>query len=309
MKILVVLLRSKGGVGRANSEIAKVLREKRYEVDILSREDDLGIYSLFKSVFPLRKKIKRLMKEKNYDIIYTQDYSCALPLLFPYPIFWREHFCCFCGTKKWRHPGIFFQGHHRIVQEIIGKIMGKKLVSIGDGIYKRFPKSTKIYRGVNIREFKSLRKKRDKIGWIDRDTEEISKKELEKISELTGLDLIIAKGIPRSKMNEFYNKCKVFVSLPRNDGYNNSWNEALAAGVPIIVGNEDGAGSFLPLKKINYDRSPKRKNYDRDKINKIVGIILRQKGKNQRKWLIKKGLTWEDKSDELIKFLAKGLKR
>ena len=49
----------------------------------LSREGDLKIYSLWKSIFPIRKRIKKLMKKENYDIIYTQDWSFAFPLLFP----------------------------------------------------------------------------------------------------------------------------------------------------------------------------------------------------------------------------------
>ncbi len=57
MKILIVLRKLRGGVGRANTEIANALRKKGHRVDILSREDDLKIYSLAKSIFPLRRKI------------------------------------------------------------------------------------------------------------------------------------------------------------------------------------------------------------------------------------------------------------
>jgi hypothetical protein len=57
MKILIVLLRLKGGVGRANGEIASELRKMGHEVDILSREDDLKMFSLGKSVFPMRRKM------------------------------------------------------------------------------------------------------------------------------------------------------------------------------------------------------------------------------------------------------------
>ncbi|MEX0919949.1 MAG: glycosyltransferase [Candidatus Pacearchaeota archaeon] len=299
MKILIILRKLKGGVGRANTEIANALRKKGHKVDILSREDDLKIYSLAKSIFPLRRKIRKLMKEKNYDIIYTQDYSMAIPLLFPRPIFWKKHFCCFCGTKKWIQPDAF-TGHHRIIQKIVGVMMGRKLVSIGDGIHKRFPKSTKIYRGVDFKKFRPLGKKRDRVGWIKRDTELISKKELRKISKSTGLKLTIAENIPPHKMNNFYNKCKVFISLPRNDGYNNSWNEAIAAGTPIIIGNEEGAGSFLPIHTIPYKKN---------KVGGIVDIINNTKGKSNRKWLINNNFSWEDKTDELIKFFRNNLRK
>tara|TARA_Y100000296_G_scaffold87157_1_gene130138 strand:- start:2032 stop:2931 length:900 start_codon:yes stop_codon:yes gene_type:complete len=298
MKILIVLLRLKGGVGRANTEIKNALIKKGHEVDILSREDNLKIHSFFKSIFPLRKKIKQLMKKNNYDIIYTQDYSIALTLLFPYFLFWKKHFSCFCGTKTNRHPELI-QWHHKLIQKIVGKIMGKKLVVIGDKLKKRFPKSTLIYRGVNFEKFKPLSKKRNCLCWMERDTENISKDNLQKISYSTGLKFAIAKGIPPEKMNKFYNKCKVFVSLPTKAGYNNIWNETMASGVPIVIGNKKGAGTMLPFDKV----------LEKDKIKKINQIIKNPKKINYRKWLIDNGFSWEDKAKSLIKFFEKNINK
>ena len=78
MKILTALIRRKGGVGNSNNELSKELRKKGYQVDVLSREDDLKIFTFKGSIFPIRKEIRKLMKKNNYDIIYTQDYSLAL---------------------------------------------------------------------------------------------------------------------------------------------------------------------------------------------------------------------------------------
>ena len=132
MKILIVLLKFSGGVGRANTEIANALRKKGHEVDILSREDDLKKHSLIRGIFPLRKEIKKLMRGKNYDVIYTQDYICALPLLLPYPLFWKKHFCCFCGMKR--------GGSQKIIQDVVGFLMDKKLVVVSDELKKNFKK-------------------------------------------------------------------------------------------------------------------------------------------------------------------------
>ena len=292
MKMLIVLLRLKGGVGRANVEIAEVLRKKDWEVDFLSREDDLKIFSLLKSFFTLKKRVKELMKKRNYDIIYTQDYSCALPLLFPFPIFWKKHFCCFCGVKSGKHPELI-QWHHKFFQRLVGKIMGKKIVVIGDQLKEIFPKSKLIYRGVNINKFKPLQKKRDCLGWINKDIEKISRDELQKICENTGLKLFVAENIPVEKMNEFYNKCQVFIDLPRTAGFNLAWLEAMAAGVPIILGNEKGAGTILPFDKILKDK---------EKIKEIEKKIKNPKCIDYRKWVIDNEFTWEDKAKKLIKF-------
>jgi len=308
MKILIVLRKFKGGVGRANTEIAKALGEKGHSVDFLSREDDLKIYSLFKSIFPLRKKIRELMKKENYDIIYTQDYSCAFPLLLPCPLFWKKHFCCFCGVKIIENLKSSEAGkkskisyfYHILLHRTVGRIMGKKLVVIGDNLKEIFPKSTLVYRGVNINEFKPLRKRRDSIGWYSSDNEIILFEEMKKISKETELRLLVAKKIPKNKMNLFYNKCKVFINLPRTAGFNLSWLEAMAAGVPIVIGNYKGAGTILPINKIS--------NKD-NKINEITKIIKNPKKGNYRKWIIENNFTWEKGAEELIKFFEKRLEK
>lgn len=297
MKILIVLLRMSGGVGRANTEIAKALKTMGHEVEFLSREDDLHLFSLAKSIFPLRNKIRALVKEKKFDVIYTQDYSCALPLLLPYPLFWKKHFSCFCGVKSGKHPTLF-QKHHRLVQRSVGTIMGKKLVVIGDQLKAIFPKSTLIYRGVNLKTFTPLGKKRNAIGWIEKDVELISKKELEKIAQQTKLRLAIAKNISPENMNAFYNQCKVFIDLPRTAGFNLAWLEAMAAGVPLIIGNEKGAGTILPLEKVSDDTNH---------LEQITRIIKSKKKVHYRKWLIQHAFSWEKKAQELVSFLKKKL--
>jgi len=288
MKILIVLIRFAGGLGRSNIEIKRRLTKRGHLVDILSREDDLKIYNFVPSIFPLRKKIKQLMKKNNYDIIYTQDYSTNLPLLLPFPLFWKKHFSCFCGTKTW--------GIHKLVQYIVGMIMNKKLVVVCNELKKRFPKSTLIHRGINFKEFRKLGKKREFLGWADRDLEDISREDLQKISKSSNLKISVAKGIPSNKMNEFYNKCKVFVSLPYRGGYNNVWAEAMAAGVPIVIGNKKGPGNIFPFNKVLDSEN---------KIEKIIKIIKKPKRINYRKWLIKKGFSWENKAKELINFFEK----
>jgi len=296
MKILIILRKFKGGIGKANTEIAEVLRKKGHQVDFLSREDDLKKYSLIKGILPIRKKVKQIMKKENYNIIYTQDYSIALPLLFPYLLFWKKHFCCFCGIKTRNHPNLI-QFHHKFLHRLVGKIMGKKLVVIGNQLKEAFPKSTLIYRGVNMKKFKSLKKKRNSIGWYYSDNETISLKEIRDISNKTKLKLLIFKNISPEKMNDFYNECKVFINLPRTAGFNLSWLEAMAAGIPTIIGNYKGAGIFLPIEKVLND--------EENKVDKIIKIIRKPKRINYRKWLIDNNFTWENKTEELIKFFEK----
>ena len=305
MRILIVLIRFSGGVGRANTEIAKALRKKGHEVDLLSRENDLKKFSFTKGFWAIRKKVTILMEIKKYDVIYTQDFSCALPILIPYPIYFKKHFYCSIGVKWKRDLSQAFQN-------IVGGIMGKKTIVISDHNKKRFPKAHLVYRGVNLETFKPLRKKRKHFGFMNKFSEQVSPERYEKIAKELKL-ISISSGeaktkkikrsftqegkhsfdkIPDDKMNEFYNKCKVFINLATPDaGFNLSWLEAMAAGVPIVIGNNNGAGPMLPFDKID--------NLD-NLEGEIKKIIKNPKKINYRKWIIGKGFTWDKVADKLL---------
>lgn len=249
MKILIILLRWQGGVGRVVNNIKPLLEKKGDIIEIRSREDDLKCRSLIRSLISLRREVNK----RNYDILYIQDWSCALPLID------KESFVCFHGED--------INKISRFFQTLVGKIKGKKLVVVGDKLKKRFPKSNLIYNGVDFNKFKNLKKIRNKIGWIDKATEEITKEEFLRIAEKYKLNPTIAKDIPQEKMNNWYNSLKVFVSYPtRMAGFNLCWLEAKATGVPIILGNERGIG----ISKIEKDwKKMSWKNH----VNKLLRLF------------------------------------
>jgi glycosyltransferase involved in cell wall biosynthesis len=280
MKILIVLKRWVGGVGVVVKNIKKELEKMGHDITIISREDDLAI-GFFGSLFKIRNLINRI--GGKYDIIYTQDWSIALPLLYPYEIFKKNHFCCFHGNQP---------GKTKFLQDIIGKKLGKRLIVVGDSLKHRFPKSNLIYNGIDLNQFKPLNKKREFLGWIDKSTEKISKEDLIDLSNKIGLPPLIIKkfSIPFENMNEdFYNKCKIFVSLPpKSAGFNLCWTEAMAAGVPIIIGNGEGIGCKLPIEKV-------------DDLKNLSKTILKTKDKNYREWLKNNNFSWKRNVEGLLK--------
>lgn len=266
MKILIVLKKWPGGVGSVIRNVKFQLEKRGNQVDVISREEDLKLK--FIEILKFRKEMKKLMKDK-YDVIYTQDWSIALPLLLPYPIYKNKHFCCFHGHQ---------QGVTKMIQSIIGNSIGKRLVVVGDSLKRRFPKALLNYNAVDYNLFKPLNKKRDAIGWINKNSEKISPEDLIKLSKTYNLKILVAKDIPYTEMNKFYNKCKIFVSLPTNvAGYNLCWVEAIAAGVPIVIGNKEGIGEKLKLNSIA------------DQNNKIT----------TRQELLNMKLTWSENSRKL----------
>ncbi len=283
MKILIFLSRWPGGVGVVINSIKKELENKGHKVVCISREEDLKIYSSVKKLRNLRKNYIYYTKKEKPDIIYTQDWSMALPLLFPYPLFSDKHFCCFHGNQL---------GKAKIIQKIIGELMRGKLIVVGDSLREKFLKSNLVYNGVDLEKFKPLNKKRVYLGWINKSTETLTKSEIFNLGKKLNLIPLIAENfnIPFDKMNkEFYNKCKVFISLPPvTAGFNLCWVEAMAAGVPIIIGNEEGIGRKIEITKF---KSKKELFQNINKLDK----------KDYRKQIEKSYLTWKSHVDNLIK--------
>jgi len=287
MKILILLKKYSGGVGVVVKNLEKNLEKKGHKIKVISREEDLKSFSSIKNLFWLRKKYKEIIKKENPDIIYTQDWSMALPLLFPFRIFKKKHFVCFHGNQL---------GKTKFMQKIIGKKMGKRLFVVGDSLKQNFPKANLIYNGVDLDKFKPLNKKRDCLGWINKDTEILTKEEVLEISKKLKLKPLIAENfeIPFDKMNEnFYNRCQVFVSLPPiTAGFNLCWIEAMSAGVPVIVGNNEGIGW-----KLNIDKFKTKKEF----FNSFKKI----KANKYRKEIEKSDLTWENHVGKLLEIWKK----
>jgi glycosyltransferase involved in cell wall biosynthesis len=230
-----------GGVGVVAKNIKKELEVNGHEVKVISRQNDLGIYSFLKSIFKLRKIVNRV--GKNYDIIYTQDWGMTLPLLLPIPLLRKKHFCCFHGIQ----PGPLF-----LLQKITGKLMGRKLIVIGDSLKEIFPKSNLIFNGARLDIFKpikKIKKIKNSVGFANWKIKVYNYEKIKKAVEESGKKFMVAEGIPYEKMPEFYNQVETFISLPPL--YTSCamvWLEALACGVPKIIGNH--AGIRFPINYI-----------------------------------------------------------
>jgi len=294
MKILILFKKWPGGVGSVVKEISDELEKRGHKVKVISREDDLKIYSLLKSVFLIRKKIKNIMKKENYDIIYTQDWSMAFPLLFPKRLFFEKLFCVFNGENPKKQIGGYY------LQKIIGKIMGKKLIVCNDILKKNFPESNLIYNRVNSNIFKPnprIKKIKDSVGFANWKTNIYNYEKIKKSVAKTGKKLITTGDILKEKMPDFYRQLEVFISLqPSYAGFGLVYLEAMASGVPKIIGNKFGGGKVLPITKIE--------DYD----GNIEKAILNAKKRNYRKWIIENNFTWEDAVEKLIKIFEKNAK-
>ncbi len=287
MKILIFLKKWPGGVGVVVNSIKKELEKKGHKVICTSREEDLKCSSSVKNILWLRKKYKEIIEKENPDIIYTQDWSMALPLIFPFRIFKRKHFSCFHGNEL---------GKSKILQTVVGKLLGKRLIVVGDSLKKRFSKSNLIYNGVDLDLFKpdkKIKKIKNSVGFVNWKTEDYHYREIVSACKELGKNLILAEKISHEEMPKFYQKLECFISLPpKVTGFNISWIEAMACQVPKIIGNSYGVGAKLSIEKVKGFKSIK------ESLEKV-------KKENYRKEIEKSDLTWKNHSNKLLKIWKK----
>ena len=143
--------------------------------------------------------------------------------------------------------------------------MGEHLMVVSSNMKKKFKDANLTENGVDPNKFFDMKKTRRYMGWVKRDYDLIKESEVRFLARQRGLKVSIAENIHPDKMNEWYNSLKVFISMPpKKAGFNLCWLEASMAGVPIILGNNNGVG----IDNIR-DKSLTIKNQAR-KINEII---------------------------------------
>ena len=132
MKILIVFRRKERIIWESIKQMEKKLVKLGHNVDLLSREEDLNMNSLSSSMGGLSVAIEKKDKENNYGIIYTQDWSIAMPLLLPTKTLFEKHYCLFHDVEP-------SGAKSRVLQRIVGNMMGTKLVVKTKELKEKFP--------------------------------------------------------------------------------------------------------------------------------------------------------------------------
>jgi len=99
--------------------------------------------------------------------------------------------------------------------------------------------------------------------------------------------------INEGQLPDFYNSIDVFIFPSLYEGFGIPLVEAMACEVPYIIGTNAGIGEFLPIYKISSMLD----------LTSIVGKIIERKLKplkNQRQWITKCRLTWNDYIQKLM---------
>jgi glycosyltransferase involved in cell wall biosynthesis len=279
MKVLFVIKKISGGVGRYVKEVSNSMKLLGWEVETISREEDVktGFFGSF-------TKLRSFVSKRNYDFLVSNDWSIALPLLGL-----RNHFCVFHGHSP-KIPG-------KILQEIAYYLLANRVIVVGDFLKELYPKTNLVYEGVSLSNFKPSRKKagkRKRVGFVqNREDETYRYGIIENAVKKMGLEMVVAEKIPHEKMSEFYNSIDVFISIPDSrTGFNLCWLEAMACNVPTI-GNDNGIGKKLPITKVSEPPTE-------DKIIEAIKASMKRGKVDYRSWIKKNGMTWEECARKII---------
>jgi hypothetical protein len=148
MKILILYRTENDPTGEFVKEIKRNLDKAGHETELISRNKDLHLTSLSGSMDGLKNFVIKEDKRKNYDIIYTQDWSIAFPLLFPTKILFDKHYCLFHDFEKEGGP------QSRIFQRITGSLLGEHLLVKTEELKRKFPKAILSKEGISNLIFK-----------------------------------------------------------------------------------------------------------------------------------------------------------
>ena len=143
MKILIIYRTERDAIAKSVKEIAENLKKMGNGVEIVSRNEDLNLQTLSSSMDSLRAFVTKMDEKENYDIIYSQDWSIAFPLLIPNRILTEKHYCLFHNIEP-------SGAQSKILQRIVGNMMGEKLIVKTQELKEKFPKATLSQNGIDI---------------------------------------------------------------------------------------------------------------------------------------------------------------
>jgi glycosyltransferase involved in cell wall biosynthesis len=281
MKVLMVHKTRIGGVAIHVKEISSELRKIGIKVDEITRNEDLELRSFLHSYTKMKKLFSKWSKE--YDIIHCHDWSITYPALkaniknlvatfhgFPLNIVanYFENYC----IKKLREKAI-----------VVSPKMKK--------IYKN---ATLIPNGVNLsifKKYRNIKRLKNLVGLA----QQYNLDKITNVLKKLGMNFVCTNGkLKYEDLGKFYSKIEIFISIPYEAaGFNMVWLEAMACEVPYIIGTNAGIGEILPIYKIS----------SFNELKNLLSKIRKKKIKplrNQRRWIIKNGMTWKRHVNQLI---------
>ncbi len=281
-----------------------------YTVPVKRRSvHETGLYGML--IFLLRAylRIKKLQKEKKYDLIHyylsipTGILSLLLNKSIPYIISLRG------GDVPGYNPGQF-QILHRLLLPVNKRIWKKAaaVITVSDDLGKKAQKSYKqlkhtvIHNGVDINLFYPDEHKKSKnkitllcvtrlVPWKGVDTL------LKAMSKITHIDcelIIVGTGpfekkllrmhkslklegkvdfigyIPHNELRHWYNKSDIFVLPSNGDSFGNVFCEAMACGLPVIAAACGGVQEFVVEGENGYLVEPNNSNMLAEKIKYLA---------------------------------------
>jgi hypothetical protein len=147
MKILILYRTDKDETGRFVKVLKANLEKREHIVEAVSRNENLSLPSLTSSMDALKEFVIKKNQKENYDLIYTQDWSIAFPLVFPSKILFDKHYCLFHEVEE-------RGAQSKIMQKIVGNLLGSHLLVKTEKLKNKFQKAVFSKDGLEVLTFK-----------------------------------------------------------------------------------------------------------------------------------------------------------
>jgi len=274
-----------GGVHMHVRSVANELRRLGFDVDIITRVEDLGQPHFIQSYQYMKKFFSKLAQE--YDVVHAHDWSIAYPAV-------RAGINNLIATFHGFPRHLFAE----FFQNAAVSMLGNRAVVVSPKMLLKYACATYIPNGVDVNIFKRINTakifSRFSPCYLGI-AQKYSRDQVFRIARELCFQTIVAEKIPYDQMPKFYSSLDVFVSVPPSTaGFNLVWLEAMACEVPYIVGTDAGVGEILPIYKVS--------NFNN--LRTILaaireGILPPLKG--SRQWILENDFTWKHHARKLIK--------
>lgn len=144
MRILIIYRTKNDDVGKFVTNLKINLEKNGNIVDLYSRNEDLHMSSLSSSMEGIKDFVKWKDLENKYDLIYTQDWSIAFPLLFPSKVAYKKHYSLFHNIQE---DG---NSTSKILSKIAANMLGDHLFVRNQDLKKIFSRSSLSEDGMKI---------------------------------------------------------------------------------------------------------------------------------------------------------------
>ena len=309
MKILYISPRYEGGIGGHAKRVAEKLQENGFDIELM-HVPHIPIKNLKNPSFTILGTIKAMLNYKEYDIVHAWNIPSA---------FIMKNIKA--KKKVLSVHGIYGQQIKQIHSSITSKIGNKaekkafKIANVFTTDSKYVQNFYKNNLGINFiylpapldtskfQEMSNIRKKKNQIIYIGRDSYEKGIDVLKKIENNIEGNVVYCTNLPWNETMKKLKESTILVVPSRMESIPQVIKEAFFLKIPVIASNVGGIPELIKTQQTGILIEPENSQSLFDELNKLLknSILQEQLSENGYKFIMEY-YTWESLYQKYINF-------